>query len=295
MLTKMHLRFGNGLQRVARAAAPLLRRRREHEFTRKPESFGGVFMNRNSSKWNVFAVSAAAVVALALGTGAARVANANSSAAARAAAQNAGVVSGKIMFEGTAPKRAPLDMSADAVCAGEHSEPVLAPDGEVNSNGTLPNVFLYIENVPGKFAPPAPAQLDQTGCMYEPHVLGVMVGQELRIVSSDPTTHNIHFMSKANKPWNQTQQPGSPAFLHKFTSPEIMIPVHCNHHPWMSAFVGVTSNPFFAVTGENGTFTIKGLPPGEYTLHAWTAKFGAQEQKITVRAGETSEANFTFK
>jgi plastocyanin len=295
MLPRIGFGIGNGLQRVARAAVPLLRRRREPKFTRKPESFGGVFMNRKSSKWNPFAVFAAAVIALALGAGAARVAKANSPAAARAAAQNAGVVSGKIMFEGTPPRRAPLDMSADAVCAGKNSEPVLAPDGEVNSNGTLPNVFLYIENVPGNFSPPQPAELDQVGCMYKPHVLGVMVGQELRILSSDPTTHNIHFVSKVNKPWNQTQQPGSPPFLHKFTSPEIMIPVHCNHHPWMSAFVGVTSNPFFAVTGEDGTFTIKGLPPGEYTLHAWTATFGAQELKVTVRAGGTSEANFTFK
>jgi plastocyanin len=252
-------------------------------------------MNRNSKEWNALAALGTAALALALIAGAARVAKANSSAAARAAAQDSAAVSGKIMFEGTPPKRAALDMSADAVCAGEHSEPVLAPDGEVNSNGTLPNVFLYIEGVSGNFPVPPPAELDQTGCMYKPHVLGVMVGQELRIVSMDPTTHNIHFMSKINKPWNETQEPGAPPLIHKFTRPEIMIVVHCNHHPWMSAYLGVTSNPFFAVTGDDGTFTIKGLPPGEYTLHAWTATFGAQERKITVRSGETTTANFSFK
>jgi Carboxypeptidase regulatory-like domain len=252
-------------------------------------------MNRNSTNWNAFAAVGAVALLLAFGVGAARVARANSSAAARAAAQNSAAISGKISFEGTPPRRGVLDMSADAVCAGEHSEPVLAPDGEVNSNGTLPNVFLYIESVPGNFPTPPAATLDQGGCMYEPHVLGVMVGQTLRIVSQDPTTHNVHFMSKVNRAWNQTQEPGAPPLLHKFSRPEIMIPIHCNHHPWMSAYLGVTSNPFFAVTGNEGTFSIKGLPPGEYTLHAWTATFGSQEQKVTVRAGETAEANFTFK
>lgn len=251
-------------------------------------------MNRNGMKWNGLVALVGALVALALCASAARIAGSNA-AAARRAAQESSAVSGKVSFTGTRPTRAPLDLSADPVCGGEHSEPVLAPDGAVNSNGTLPNVFLYIEGVPGKFSTPSAATLNQTGCMYEPHVLGVMVGQELDIVSSDPTTHNVHFMSKINKAWNQTQEPGAPPLVHKFTRPEIMIPIHCNHHPWMSAYLGVTSNPFFAVTGDDGTFTIKGLPPGEYTLHAWTKSFGTQEQKVTVRAGETSTANFSFK
>ncbi|MDE3109803.1 MAG: carboxypeptidase regulatory-like domain-containing protein [Acidobacteriota bacterium] len=248
----------------------------------------------NRTKWNALVVLAASVAALSVGAAAARIAG-SGAAAARRAAQSSAAITGKVSFTGTPPKRAPLDMSADSVCAGEHSEPVLAPDGAVNSNGTLPDVFVYVEKVSGKFRVPPAATLDQTGCMYEPHVLGVMVGQELDIASSDPTTHNVHFMSKINKAWNETQEPGAPPLIHKFTRPEIMIMVHCNHHPWMSAYLGVTSNPFFAVTGDQGTFTIKGLPPGDYTLHAWTKAFGTQEQKITVRAGETTTANFTFK
>jgi plastocyanin len=254
---------------------------------------GGFSMNRNNTKSHLFVALGAAVLALAFSSGSMRTAYANSSAADRAAEDNADVT-GKVFFTGAPPRRAVLNMSADPVCASEHTQPVLAPDGEVNSNGTLPNVFLYVENVPGKFSLP-PATLDQVGCMYQPHVLGVMVGQELRIVSKDPTTHNVHFLSKINRPWNQSQEPGAPPLVHRFDHPEIMIPIHCNHHPWMSAFLGVTSNPFFAVTGDEGTFTIKGLPAGEYTLHAWTATFGDQQQKITVRAGETTTANFTFK
>ncbi len=214
---------------------------------------------------------------------------------ARAASQNTGTISGKVLFSGTAPKRAALDMRSDPVCAGQHSETVLAEDGAVNDNGTLPNAFVYIAEVPGKYkAPSTPVTLDQTGCMYVPHVLGIMAGQPLRIVSHDATTHNVHFMSKNNRQWNQSQQPGTPAMTHRFFHPDIMVRAHCNDHPWMSAYIGVTSNPFYAVTGGDGTFTIKGLPPGEYTVTTWTATFGTQEQKVTVSAGETAEANFTF-
>jgi Carboxypeptidase regulatory-like domain len=213
-----------------------------------------------------------------------------------AQASTGGTIEGTIHFEGTPPKRAKLDMGADPYCAGAHSEPVLAQDGAVNSNGTLPNAFVYIKDVPGTFQPPSqPVVLDQKGCMYVPHVLGLMANQPLRIVSSDPTTHNIHPLCKINREWNQSQPPGAPPLVHKFALPEIMIPVRCNQHPWMSAYIGVTSNPFYAVTGTEGTFTIKDVPPGEYTLTSWTATFGTQEQKVTVRAGETAHANFTFK
>lgn len=215
---------------------------------------------------------------------------------AGAQASAGGSIEGTIHFEGTPPKRAKLDMGADPVCAAAHSEPVLAEDGAVNDNGTLPNAFVYIKDVPGTFQPPSqPVVLDQRGCMYEPHVLGVMAGQQLRIVSDDPTTHNIHPLCKINREWNQSQPPGAPPLDKKFARPEIMIPVHCNQHPWMSASIGVTSNPFYAVSGSDGTFTIKSVPPGDYTLTTWTATFGTQEQKVTVRAGETAHANFTFK
>lgn len=210
--------------------------------------------------------------------------------------QSTGSITGKILFQGTPPERRKLNMSADPVCAARNPEPVLAEDGAVNSNGTLPNAFVYLKNVSGSLMPPAtPVVLDQKDCMYLPHVLGVMVGHPLKIVSSDPTTHNIHFMSTQNPNFNQTQPPGAPALIHKFMHAEIMITVHCNEHPWMSAYLAVTSNPFYTVTGAEGTFTIKNVPPGEYTLASWTATFGTQDQKVAVRAGQSTEVNFTFK
>jgi hypothetical protein len=131
--------------------------------------------------------------------------------------------------------------------------------------------------------------------MYRPHVLGLIAGQQLRIVSSDPTTHNIHPQPKDNRERNQSQPPGAAALLKKFARPEIMIPVKCNQHPWMHAYIGVIRNPFYAVTGNEGTFVLKGLPPGEYTLAAWTATSGTQEQKVTITPGQSTTANFTFK
>jgi len=210
-----------------------------------------------------------------------------------------GEVSGKVSFTGAKPKLARIMMDQDPVCVQKHGgKPVFAEDGEVNENGTVPNVFVYVKTGAEKytFTPPSdPVTLDQDGCMYKPHVLGVMAGQTLKIVSSDATTHNIHPMPKDNREWNMSQAPGAAPIEQKFARPEIMVPVKCNQHPWMRAWIGVTTNPFFAVTGSDGTFTIKGLPPGDYTIEAWTATFGTQDQTVTIGPKETKSVDFAFK
>ncbi len=215
-----------------------------------------------------------------------------------ATSSGAGQITGKIYFKGSRPKLARIDMKKDPVCVSEHSETVYAQDGAVNDNGTLPNAFVYIKEGSVDLARPAPSNsvdLTQRGCMYEPHVLGIMVGQPLQVLTLDPTTHNIHVVAKINREWNVTQQPGSPSVIRRFTHPEIMIPVHCNEHPWMKAYIGVVSNPFYAVTGSDGSFAIKDVPPGEYTLAVWTATFGTQERKIVVRPTETATVDLTFE
>jgi plastocyanin len=207
-------------------------------------------------------------------------------------------VTGKINFDGSAPKLARIMMDQDPVCVKKHSGPVYSEDGEVNSNKTLPNVFIYVKSGAEKYTfatPSDAATLDQDGCMYTPHVLGVMVGQQFKVVSSDATTHNIHPMPENNREWNESQPPGAAPIEKTFARPEIMIPVKCNQHPWMRAYVGVVSNPFYAVTGSDGTFTIKGLPPGDYTIEAWTSTYGTQEQKVTVGPKESKTLDFTFK
>ncbi len=209
-----------------------------------------------------------------------------------------GQVTGTIKFDGAPPKTKQIMMDQDPVCVKKHSSAVHAEDGEVNSNGTLPNAFVYVKDGADKYtfaAPADPVTLDQDGCMYKPHVVGIMVGQGFHVISSDPTTHNIHPMPANNREWNKSQAPGAVPIDEKFTRAEIMIPVKCNQHPWMRAYIGVVKNPFYAVTGTDGTFTLKGLPPGDYTVGVWTATFGQQEQKLTVPAKGTATADFSFK
>ena len=207
-----------------------------------------------------------------------------------------GEITGRINFEGTKPHLPEISMAQDPECVRENGgHPIRPEDGRVNANDTLPNVFVYIKSGARKYPSPQRAvTLDQKGCRYIPHVLGIMVGQPLKVVNSDFTTHNIHVMPKNNPAWNQSQPPGAAPFYKKFPNPEVMIPVHCNEHPWMKAYIGVVTNPFFDVTGKEGEFTIKGVPPGQYTLEAWTATFGTQTKTVTVHAHQSTTADFTF-
>jgi hypothetical protein len=209
-----------------------------------------------------------------------------------------GAITGRILFTGPKSKLSRILMDQDPVCVQKHSGPVLVEDGAVNDDGTLPNVFVYIKEGADQYSFPTPQEpvtLDQDGCVYKPHVLGIQVNQTLRVTSSDPTTHNIHPMPQFNREWNLSQAAGAPPLEQQFARPEIMIPVKCNQHPWMKAYIGVTRHPFYAVTGSDGTFTIKGLPPGDYTIEAWTATFGTQEQKVTIAPSESKSVEFTFK
>lgn len=210
-----------------------------------------------------------------------------------------GAVTGTIYFHGTPPARFPILMGEDPVCVKlHHGQTVRVADGKVNANGTLPNAFVYVEKGAGKyvFAPPAdPVVLHQQGCMYSPHVLGIMTGQELEVENNDPTTHNIHPIAAHNRQWNISQLPGAAPLHERFAHPEVMIPVKCSQHPWMKCYIGVMPNPFYAVTGSDGNYTIKGLPAGSYTIGVWTATFGTQARAVTVGPKQTVKLNFTFK
>lgn len=206
-------------------------------------------------------------------------------------------ISGTIMFKGTAPKPVPLSMSKDRNCETAHPAPAYSEDGQVNANGTLPNVFIFIKQglrEDHSTPPTAPVTLDQRGCIFVPHVLGVMAGQPLRVLDSDPTTHNVQTISRANRSHNQSQQPGAAPIIWRFNHPEIMIKLKCNVHPWMEAYVGVVDNPYYAVTGKNGAFSLEGVPPGQYILEAWTATFGTQEKEVTVPPNAAVTVDFTF-
>jgi plastocyanin/predicted small lipoprotein YifL len=202
-------------------------------------------------------------------------------------------VSGTVKFEGAAPKPAKIDMSQDANCKGSNAaETVMVTDGK------LANVFVYVKEGLGNrtFAlPKDPVALDQSGCKYHPHVLGVMAGQTVKIANSDPTTHNIHPTPKDNREWNESQAAQAPALEKTFAREEIMLPVKCNQHPWMKMYISVTKSPFYAVTGPDGRFEIKGLPPGDYTLAFVHEKLGEQDQKVTLAAKESKTLDASFK
>jgi len=218
-------------------------------------------------------------------------------AAAAVDPATAATITGKVSFTGQKPPQQRIRMDAVPACTQANPNPVYLQDVVVNDNGTLSNVFVYVkEGLSGQY--PAPAdevELEQEGCMYRPHVLGLMVGQSLHVENEDSTNHNVHPLPMQNREWNQSQPPGSAPIIQQFARPEVMIPVKCNVHPWMIAYVGVLPHPFFSITGGDGSFEIKGLPPGNYVIEAWHEKFGTFTQNVTVGASETKEIEFSIQ
>jgi plastocyanin len=220
-----------------------------------------------------------------------------SAPASTAAPADAGSITGVVDFKGAAPARIPIDMSADPACALS-TTPNLTEQYVVD-HGHLANVYLYIKSgAPATSAPAgAPAAvLDQQGCRYIPHVVALQQGGSVRFLNHDPTTHNIHTMptTVGNQSMNISESPEGAPQVEQFKTAETMIPVRCNNHPWMNAFISVAPNPYFAVSATNGSFTIHGLPPGSYTLAAVHEKLGELDIPITVTAQSTTTANFTF-
>ncbi len=208
-----------------------------------------------------------------------------------------GSISGSVNYAGEPGKKARIRMTADPNCAGQHSSPVYAQNLEINDNDTLQYAFVYVKSGLNGYsfeAPAAAVELDQRGCIYTPRVVGIRAGQELKVTNSDDTTHNINPSPGNNRDWNVSQAPSSNPIVRKFARQEIMIPVKCNVHPWMRAYIGVVAHPYFAVTGSDGTYSLEGLPPGDYTVEVWHERLGAQEQQVTLTASQAATLDFSY-
>jgi plastocyanin len=210
----------------------------------------------------------------------------------------AGDIKGAVTITGMAPKNEPIRMNADPVCVKQTASQGPQSQETYKVNGDkLANVFVYVKDGLGNYSYDPPAgnvTLDQHGCRYTPHVFGVRVGQQIEIVNSDPTLHNIHALPKANPEFNNGQPIQGMKMNHAFKAKEVMVPFKCDVHGWMNAYVGVLDHPYFAVSKDDGSFEIKGLPPGTYTIEAWHEKLGTTTQSVTIGAKESKDVSFTF-
>jgi plastocyanin len=217
-------------------------------------------------------------------------------AAAAAAASGAVSVKGVIKLDGKAPESKDIDMSGVKECAAKHADPVPDPSLLVDDKGNLQNVVVYVSGgLSGSFdAPSEPAVLDQQGCMYHPHVLPVMVGQKIMIKNSDEFLHNVHAMANVNPAFNFGQPNKDEGKAVDPLKAAETFHVKCDVHPWMSAYIVGLENPFFGVSGEDGSFSIANLPPGDYTLTAWHETLGSKEVQVKVEAGKPAEVKISF-
>jgi plastocyanin len=213
-------------------------------------------------------------------------------------AGTAASITGKVVLDGAAPAPTIIKTASDPMCA-EANKGDLKSETYVVDNGGLENVFVYLKDGLGnKYLfdmPTAPVTLDQKGCHYIPHVIGVRVGQPLAILNSDNTMHNVHGMPETNREFNFGQPLAGVSQNVTFTAPEVLIPFKCDVHSWMNAFVGVVDNPYFAVTANGGKFELKTIPPGTYTIEAVHEKLGKQTQQVTVGEKDSKDITFTFK
>lgn len=209
----------------------------------------------------------------------------------------AAVLSGKVAFEGDAPAPKPINFGAEKQCAAMHGDKMpVNEDLVVNPNKTVKWALVYIKE--GATPSPAPADavmIDQKGCMFEPHVVVARVGQKVTFRNDDAVLHNVRSEAKVNKAFNIAQPIQGMMTTKTFAQPEIGVKMRCDVHFWMASFIHVLDNSFYAVTGDDGSYQIKDLPAGTYTVAVWHEKLGTQTAQVTVAEGDTKTNDFTLK
>jgi plastocyanin len=215
-----------------------------------------------------------------------------------AAGQSIGqaVLAGRVVFRGAAPERKPVKMAGEAGCHKPGSPEALSEDLIVGDEGALRNVWVRVVSGLGNrtFAPPASAvDVDQSGCTFRPHVVAAQINQVVRFKNSDPVVHNVHAVAKENDPFNVSLS-GQGRHAERFFGKPEAVRIKCDLHAWMGGYVVVNDSPFQAVTGEDGAFTLSGLPTGTYAIEAWHELLGTARQSVTLADGEHKAITITF-
>lgn len=206
-----------------------------------------------------------------------------------------GTLKASVKLEGTPPTNRELNLGT---CTTDSKGPVYA-DAVLVKDGKLRNVFVWVkkgmESYKAAASPEEPVVMDQKGCIYHPHVIGARVGQKIVFLNSDPTLHNVRTVAEANAPFNDMMPTKDMRLAKTFDKEEVMVRAKCDVHPWMAAFVGVVSHPFFAVSNEAGEITLQNVPEGEYEVEAWHEAFGRSAQKVKIEARKTAQMAFSFR
>ena len=212
--------------------------------------------------------------------------------AARATAQaaKAGIIEGRVLLAGQAPANPIIRMGADPKCSRQSSGRRAVQQYVLRSaDGGLANAFVDLQ---GTFAATKPSAdlvtLDQRGCLFAPRVFGMHVGQTLRIRNSDPLLHNVHSLSTRGNTFNVSQPQAGMIYKVALKNPDVIMRVKCDVHSWMTAYIGVEPHPYFATSGEQGTFRIADVPAGRYSIRTWHERYGQLMQPVSVHAGKTT-------
>jgi hypothetical protein len=214
---------------------------------------------------------------------------------AAAAGQAVGTIKGRVRLDGTPPGNPVIRMRVDPMCAKINTGKRVIQEAVITSKGGgLANAFIKVQgSFPRAPAPTGAVMIDQHDCLYTPRMIGARVGQTLLIRNSDPLLHNIHSMSTGSNSFN-IGQPMAGMENRIPLKAEEMLRLKCDVHRWMTAYIGVVSHPYFAVSGNDGTFEIANVPVGTHTLHVWHERYGDQERSVRVNAGTTTTLDSAY-
>ena len=211
--------------------------------------------------------------------------------------ETTGAIALTVRLEGQVPAARQLDIGSEPSC--DHGEPLFSEFVVANQEGQLANVLVRITSGHESWLPPAPdpapVELEQLGCTYRPHVIAYQVGRELVISNRDKLLHNVHLLPKLNPSHNLVQSPGAPELRIEFHRGELAIPVQCDIHPWMGAWIHVLEHPWFSVTDEHGSALIENLPPGEYELELLHEKYGRRTLHCQVQSKAVTDVQYSLR